>query len=155
MGIMDSVFHGFITASPSPGGLEVDRMVELIESEGPRRDPYGVFGWYFAQVNWGQSDKQIIAYFKRWLRGTRPKGVKPVVVKGKKDQPDDHHLLKWLAAYRLAETGRNFTSAQQHIKNHVGPKLNNLLVVLPIFTYASGWHAAVKKAAKLIAARRA
>ncbi|MBL66986.1 MAG: hypothetical protein CMO74_00835 [Verrucomicrobiales bacterium] len=145
-GIIGNLFDGFITAIPSPDELEVSRMVELIESESPKHDIHGVYSWHFAQINWLRSDKQILAEFQRWLKAVRPTGVKPVVVKGKKAQSNDHTLLKWLAAYRLDSTGMNFTTAQRHINEHVGKKLNDTLDVLPRFSHASGWHAAIRKA---------
>jgi len=154
MGIMGSVFYGFITASPSHE-LEAERMIELIESDGSRRDSFGIYSWHFAQVNWGQSDKQIIADFKRWLKEARPQEVKPVIVKGKKAQSNDNSRLKWLSAYRLDAAAMSFPSAKQHIHERVGRKLNDPNDLLPRFAHASGWHAAIKKAANLIASRRA
>ncbi len=125
-----------------------ERLLQLMESDSPLSDSFGICGIYPSKINWVQSDKQIIKEFSSWLKFTRPKGAKPEVVKGRKAQPADRFHLKWLAAHRLAASGLNFEVAKQHIKKRVGTKLQDPNDVLPNFSHATGWHAAIKKANK-------
>ncbi len=124
--------------------------LRLIESGQLGSDRFGTYGFHAVKINWRQSDKQIIKDFSAWLKFSRPKGIKPMIIKGKKAVPNDIPRLKWLGAYRLDVCGMKYKAAQTHIARHIGQKRNDPHDIIPRFQTHSGWQTAIDKADKLL-----
>lgn len=97
-----------------------------------------VLGHHEFIINWSCKPDEIRSAFASWLAERHPASRKGVRAKAAR--------LKWLAAYRLSNSGLSFDEAQKILKAHQRnyPVVSDL-DVLPVFQQRGEWDKAVRK----------
>ncbi len=96
-------------------------------------------------VDWSLPSKQLVEAFRCWVQDRHP-GIPPEVRRPRGRKPRWEYL-KWLAAYRLHQSGYNHKEAQALVKSHTKTtNLNHAHDVLPVYRDAAAWGRAVARA---------
>lgn len=116
-----------------------------------RRHWRGHYRSHALEIDWSLSQTMLEEAVKEWLKTNRPSDVDPGPTRRGRREHAPFEKLKWLAAYRLANSGLSRKRAFELRDAHKAETtLIDVHEVLPRFASEGAWSTAIVKARKLI-----